>query len=283
MSSPFRDAVGRFVWSAWGEIGVPSTKRRVFDLAIDMEALIHLTNIVAQYDPRLLSNTASWQHAFPEFISKARMKRIGSGAAPATQENDRSRAMSGPSVVVLSSASAIQLRMRSALGVSARAELIRQLLLDTPGTRRSSSELAQLSGYTRRNTEKALVSLERSGWIARIEGGTSLQWSLTGHAALADLFAPLPTSNTSFLALSEIVVELLALDQHASGSLLVRSAAARGVLAEVRPTADQGSVDLPRCPPDSDAWKITLRWISDLPASAIYRIACVHAPALPGA
>lgn len=159
--------------------------------------------------------------------------------------------------------------MRAALGVSARAELIRQFLLDTPGTRRSSSELAQLAGYTKRNTEKALVSLERSGWIARIEGGTSLQWSLTGHAALTDLFAPLPPSNTSFLALSKIVEELLVLDQHASGSLLVRSAASRGVLAEVRPTADWGSVILPRCPPDSDAWEIALQWIGDLPASAI--------------
>ena len=269
MSNPFGDAVSRFVWSVWGEIGVPSTDRRVVDLAIDMEALIHLTNSVAEHDPRLVSHTASWQHAFPEFISKARMKRIGDGGALGVPGNDRSRAMSGPSVVVLSGASAIQLRMRAALGVSARAELIRQFLLDTLGARRSTSELAQLSGYTKRNTEKALISLERSGWIARIEGGTSLQWSLTGHAALADLFAPVPTSNTSFLALSKIVEELLLLDQHASGSLLVRSAAARGVLAEVRPTADWGSVNLPRCPPDSDAGEITLRWIGDLPASAI--------------
>jgi len=269
MSSPIRDSVGCFVWSAWGEIGVPSTERRLVNVAIDLEALVHLTNVVAESDSRLLSHTASWQDAFPEFLSKARMKRIGDGAAPRTPGNSRFRTMSGPSVVVLSGASAVQLRMRAALGVSARAEIIRQFLLDTPGTRRSSSDLAQLSGYTRRNTEKALVSLERSGWIARIEGGTSLRWLLTGHGALADLFSPLPTSNMSFLALGKIVEQLLVLDQHASDPVPVRSAAARGVLAEVRPTADWGSVKLPICPPESDAWEIAFQWVSDLPASAV--------------
>ena len=269
MSNPFRDAADRFVWSAWGEIGVPSIERRTFDLAIDMEALIHLTNVVADQDVRLLSHVVAWKSAFPEFISKARMKRIGDEAAPVPLENGRSRMMSGPSLVALSGASAVQLRVRAALGMSARAEIVRQLLLDTPGTRRSTAEIAQLCGYTKRNTEKALVSLERGGWIARIEGGTSLRWSLTDHATLAVLFTPLPMSNTSFLALSTIVVELLALDKNASGSHVARSTVSRGVLAEIRPTADWGSVILPLCPPDSDAWETALRWIGDLPASAI--------------
>ena len=269
MSNPFRDAVDRFVWSMWGEFGVPSTERRAVNLAIDMEALIHLTRVGAEGDPRLVSHVAAWQSDFPEFISRARMKHIGIESARVERAKDRSQTMSGPPVAVLSGASAVQLRMRSALGVSARAEIIRQFVLDTPGTRRSSSDLAQLCGYTKRNTEKALVSLERSGWITRIEGGTSLRWSLTDHAALAALFAPLPVSNTSFLALGEIVEELLVLDQYSSDPDPVRSAAARGVLAKVRPIADWGSVQLPRCPPDRDAWDITLEWVSDLPASAL--------------
>jgi hypothetical protein len=241
----------------------------MFDLAIDMEALIHLTDVIADHDARLLSHAVAWQSAFPELISKARMKRIGDQPASGTSANGRSRAMSGPPVVNLAGASAVQLRMRSALGVSARAEIIRQFVLDTPGTRRTASDLAQLCGYTKRNTERALVSMERGGWITRIEGGTSLRWSLADHTALAVLFAPLPTSNTSFLALGEIVEELLVLDQRASDPVPVRSAAARGVHAKVRPTADWGSVQLPRCPPDRDAWEITLEWVSDLPASAL--------------
>jgi len=273
MGNPFRSALDCFVWSVWGEIGVPSTDRRTIDLAIDLEALIHLTDLVAEGDPRLVSHVAAWRTAFPEFISKARMKHIGDGAAPWEPKRDRSRTMSGSPVAVVSGASAVQLRMRSALGVSARAEIIRQFVLDTPGTRRSSSDLARLCGYTKRNTEKALVSLERSGWIARIEGGASLRWSLNDHAALASLFAPLPTSNTSFLALGEIVEELLVLDEYASDPVPVRSAAARGVLAKVRPTADWGSVNIPRCAPDRDAWENALEWIGDLPASALERVA----------
>ncbi len=269
MSRPFREAADRFAWSAWGELGVPSTERRVFDLAIDMEALIHLTDVVADQDPRLVSHAAAWRHAFPGLISKARMKRIGDGDPPSTSGNDRTRAMSGPPAAILSSAPAVQLRLRAVLGVSARAELVRQFVLDAPGMRRSSSDLAQLAGYTKRNTEKALLSLEQGGWVVRVEGRTSLLWSLADHGALADLFAPLPTSNTSFLSLAEIIEELLVLDQYTSDSLPVRSAAARGVLAEVRSAADWGSVDLPRCSPDSDAWQAALQWIDDLPASAI--------------
>jgi len=94
-------------------------------------------------------------------------------------------------------------------------------------------------------------------------------WSLTDHAALGTLFTPLPASNTSFLALGEIVEKLLVLDECASDPVPVRSAAARGVLATVRPTADWGSVQIPRCPPDRDAWEYTLQWVGGLPASAL--------------
>jgi len=269
MSSDSRDAAGRFVWSVWGEIGVPSIERRTIDLAIDVEALIRLTGVVAEHDARLRSHAARWQSAFPELVSRARLKRLGEEPEPAALENDRSRAMSGQPELVLSSPSAVQLRMRSALGVSARAEIIRQLVLDSPGTRRSSSDLAQLCGYTKRNIEKALVSLERSGWIVKIRGGASLRWSLADHAPLASLFAPVPTSSTSFLALGEIVEELLALDDQESSPVPVRSAAARGVLAKVRPTADWGSVRLPKCPPEQDAWESVLEWVAGLPASAL--------------
>jgi len=124
VSSPFHDAAGRFVWSVWGEIGVPSTEKRTVDLGIDIEASIHLTEVVAEGDPRLLSHVAAWRIAFPELTLKARMKRIGGDAPLRTRGKDRSREMSGSPLVVLSGASAVQLRMRSALGVSARAEII---------------------------------------------------------------------------------------------------------------------------------------------------------------
>lgn len=269
MDSDLRDAAGRFVWAVWGEIGVPSAERRAIDLAIDVEALIRLTGVIGDHDPRLRSHAARWQGAFPGLVSRARLKRLGQKSELRISGGVRSRAMSGQQEVDLLSASAVQLRIRSALGVSARAEIIRQLVLDSVGTRRSSSDLAKLCGYTRRNTEKALESLERSGWIARIEGGASLRWSLADHAALASLFTPLPRSNASFLALGEVVEELLVLDDHASSPVPVRSAVARGILADVRSTADWGSVRLPTCPPEQDAWESVLEWVVGLPASAL--------------
>lgn len=269
MTSGFLASATSFVWSAWGELGVPSVERRTTDLAIDLEPLIRLTNIVGSQDARLRSHAASWRAAFPELVSKARLKRLAGNNGSDSIGPVRARLLSGDQALDVSSASAVQLRIRSALGVSTRAEIIRQLVLDPPETRRSSSDLAQLGFYSKRNTEKALDALERGGWVSRIEGGASLRWSLADHGAIADLFSPLPANNASFLALAEILEALLSLDGVASAEQQVRSAVARESLVGLRNTAGWGSIRLPAPLRDVDAWRETLDWVSGLPASAL--------------
>jgi hypothetical protein len=269
MSSAFLGATDLFVWSAWGEIGVPSPDRRSFEMAIDLEPLIRLSTVVGGSDPRLRFEAAAWLDAFPELVSQARVKRIGGVALQSSALAGRTDAMSGSPMLNVAAASAVQLRIRSALGVSARAEIIRQLVLDVPRTRRSSADLAQLCGYSKRNVEKALESLERGGWVVRIKGGTSLRWSIVDHAALVDLFLPLPSTNASFMALAEIVENLVSLDGVGSKSARVRSATARQLLAELRTTADWGEVGLPIIPPNIDAWDATLSWVVGLPSTAL--------------
>lgn len=268
MSSSFLDVASLFVWSLWGEIGVPSPERRTIEMAIDLEPLIRLTKVVGARDPRLRSQTADWLNAFPELVSRARLKRIGGDVLKPSAGSNRA-AMSGRVTSDLASASAVQLRIRSALGVSARAEIVRQLVLDVPRTRRSSSDLAQLCGYTKRNTEKALESLERGGWLMRIRGGASLRWSAVDHAALAGLFSPLPPSNASFMALAEIVEKIVALDDVGLERAQVRSASARQLLADVGATAHWGEVNLPEVRSAADAWDVTLAWAAGLPSTAL--------------
>jgi hypothetical protein len=117
--------------------------------------------------------------------------------------------------------------------------------------------------------EKALESLERGGWVVRIKGSTSLRWSIVDHVVLADLFSPVPLTNTSFMALAEIVESLVSLDGLGSKSDRVRSAAARQLLVELRATADWGEVGLPIIPPNTDAWDATLSWVAGLPSTAL--------------
>lgn len=269
MSSDFLEAANLFTWSVWGEIGVPSQERRLIEMAIDLEPLVRLTDAVGRNDPRLRSHAAAWLDASPELVSRARLKRLDGGEPDVLGRPGRATAMSGRAAPDVASASAIQLRIRSALGVSARAEIIRQFVLDRPGTRRSASELGQLCGYTKRNVEKALEALERGGWVMRIRGGTSLRWSVDDHAALAGLFSPLPSSNASFLALAQIVENLLSLDDIGSAGGQVRSAAARQLLAEQQTTADWGGVTLPKVPSTDDAWVAISAWVADLPAAAL--------------
>jgi DNA-binding transcriptional ArsR family regulator len=269
MSGSFLDAANLFVWSLWGELGVPSPERRQIDLAIDLEPLIGLTNLVSSGDPRLRSHAATWLDAFPELVSKARFKRLVDGDFGPAGRSAREGTMAGGPMIDIKSASAIQLRIRSALGVSARSEIIRQFVLDQPRSRRSASDLAQLSGYTKRNVEKALESLERGGWVDRIRGGTSLRWSVRNHAAVAGLFSPVPSSNASFMALAQIVESLISLDDVSRTRVQVRSAATRQLLSELGPTADWGEVQLPDVSSAENAWEEALLWVKVLPSTAL--------------
>lgn len=269
MSSAFLEAANLFVWSAWGEIGLSSTERRTFEMSIDLEPLIRLSAVVDRSDPRLRSEVASWLDAFRELVSQARLKRIGGEIPQLPTRSSRSGTMSGEPSLDVESVAAVQLRMRSSLGVSARAEIVRQLVLDGPRSRRSTAELAQLCGYTKRNVEKALESLERGGWVARIIGGTTLRWMLVYRETLTDLFEPLPDSSASFMALAEIVERLVALDAVGSERPQTRSAATRQLLAEMAPSAGWGDINLPRVLPDVDAWDAALAWTAGLPATAL--------------
>jgi hypothetical protein len=269
MNSEFLEAANSLVWSVWGEIGVPSSQRRSIGLAIDLEPLIHLTAVVDGDDPRLRSHADAWRGAFSDLVSRARLKRLGGDISEPQARPAGREAMSGEATLDTAGPAAVQLRIRSALGVSARAEIIRQLILDPQRTRRSSAELARLCGYTKRNTEKALESLERGGWIVRIRGGASLRWSLADRAALGNLFSPLPPSNASFMALAEIVEMLTSLDGVATRETVVRSAATRQLLADLQPTADWGEIELPKVPSGVDAWRATLEWTVGLPQTAL--------------
>jgi len=269
MANSFSDGMIDFVWACWGVVGVPAPVRRPIATAVDLEPLIHITNEIGSRDRRLAAHAQAWQQSFPELVSRTRLKRLGGSPDVAPVLPDRSERMAGPVHLDVLAAAAVQLRVRSALGVSARAEIIRQLGLDPAGTMRSASDLAQLCGYSKRNVEKSLAGLERAAWVVRMRGGASLRWSLANHAVITDLFSPMPENNLSFLALCRILEALLPLDRYRSEAQHVRSAAARRVLEEQGPAAEWGSVRLPAPSPGVDAWEEALAWVDGLVESAL--------------
>lgn len=269
MAKSFSDGVIDFAWACWGAVGVPAPVRRPIAVAVDVEPLIHITNEIGSRDRRLVAHAQAWRQSFPELVSRTRLKRLGGSPDVAPVLPDRSERMAGPVHLDVLAAAAVQLRVRSALGVSARAEIVRQLGLDPAGTMRSASDLAQLCGYSKRNVEKSLAGLERAGWVLRMRGGASLRWSLADHAVITELFSPMPESNLSFLALCRILEALLPLDRYRSEARHVRSAAARRVLEEQGPTAEWGSVRLPAPSPGVDAWQEALAWVDGLMESAL--------------
>lgn len=269
MSDDLTTAVIDFLWACWAELGVPASRRYPFDVAIDVEPLIMLTRTAAGRDPRLRSNAEAWIDQHRELVSRARLKRLAS-ANPVTDEapfGGRSRIRDRVPAVADSPAT-LQLRVRSALGISARAEIVRQLLMDPVGTSRPASDLAVLTGYSKRNVEKALESLDRSGWVRRSLGSRTTSWRLADSNALSTLFAPIPGARASFLILADIARGLADLASHGTESADVRSAMARRFVAEHAPRADLGSIDLPFAPNGADAYEALIDWTRRLPSSA---------------
>ena len=277
MSKRFLDAVVSFARSSWVELGVSGWDQRIFDIAIDLEPLMALTATVGGVDPRLVEQADLWTTTYPELVSRARLKRqldaLGPGEVPGLPDLSgagRRRDLGGESLpgLRLEAPASLQMRLRSAFGVGARAELLRIMLVGERGTRFAASDLALLAGYSKRNVEMALRGLERASLVAKTRNVSAFAWRIERREELASLFGPLPRSSVSFASLVAVMIGLLPLDDVAEDPDLVRSAEARQAVDDRRALGAAGGIELPEPRSGSDAWSVVLEWAQELPASA---------------
>jgi DNA-binding MarR family transcriptional regulator len=272
MTDELTNSIIDFAWACWAELGVAASRRRPFEMAIDLEPLILLTRSVGHADSRLRSNAEQWSAEHRDLISRARLKRLGPSPSVPTDTRPAGRSSLTDRVpATVDSPATLQLRVRSALGVSARAEIVRQLLVEPTGTSRPASDLAQLTAYSKRNIEKALASLERSGWLQRSTGTATTSWRLHRNEELVSLFAPVPRSPGSFLALAELLQRAMELTRHEAIDPDVRSVMARRLLADTSSTSGWGAIRTPSVDPGSDAYEGFVSWVRQLPESAVRR------------
>lgn len=280
MSRSFLDAVVSFARSSWVELGVSGWDHRIFDLAIDLEPLMALTATIGGADPRLVEQADLWTATYPELVSRARLKRqiviLGGGRAPGTTgqpdlPGSRYRKRLGgesPPGLSLETPAGLQLRLRSAFGVGARAELLRIMLVGEPGVHFAASDLAPLAGYSKRNVEMALRGLERANLVSKTRKSSAFAWRIARREQLESLFGPLPRSSVSFASLVAVMTGLLPLDEVADEPDQVRSAEARHAVEALRVPVDAGGIDLPDPAPRSDAWSMILDWAREPAAGA---------------
>lgn len=212
-SSRLREMCLDMVWSLWAELGVSGWTRRHQRFAIDPEPLIIFTAWLGDSDPRLRDEAIDWCISYGRLVSASRLKNFLHG------EPDDRRAAFGPfSATVaahstlgwplasqarryeptrrsrldsLDRPSLLALRLRSAFGVSARAEIIR-VYLANPGAELSAAELVPDVGYTKRNIAEALDALRLAGLMDVMPWRNQLRYRLTRGDQVLAVAGPAP-------------------------------------------------------------------------------------------
>lgn len=199
-------------WSLWTALGVSSWASPANAAVIEVEPLLAYTAIVGKDDQRLLREVSSWTVEQMPLLSLRQFKSVvraqrwplegpieefgavlahatgkpwpGKGPGPtAVPRGDR------PAVADLTTPCALQLRLRSLVGVSSRAELVRVLLLaDRPLT---ISELSDRVAYTRRQVSGDIDLLMRAGFVTRTSSSGTATVELARREIIREAVGPL--------------------------------------------------------------------------------------------
>lgn len=206
------------LWSLWSELGVPGWERRHQDWWIDLEALLVFTATVDPIDPRLLDEAMIWCLRHRRFLSEVRVKsllrapRFGEpsryqpqlGRFLATVSIARSsvlvessqpyrlqlRKSSAP--MILNRGGLLSLKLRSLLGVTAKAEAVRVLLAKSGMTLTATDLVNEGVGYTKRAVRDALEDLRLGGFAALEASGNMKGYRLSSRRSFSELLAPVP-------------------------------------------------------------------------------------------
>lgn len=188
MTSPVADHTLALLWSLWTELGVPGIERRHAHVAVDPEPLIVATPWLAQADARLQHEALRWCAVHAERISASRLLALAKRAAPhvrnafdefastlAAQTRVRWSAVAPKGGTQIDKAKSlpalpatrpalVRLRLRALAGVSARADVLAELLAGAGGWV-TAADLNHL-GYSKRNIARVLTDLA-DGDVAR--------------------------------------------------------------------------------------------------------------------
>jgi hypothetical protein len=171
-------------WSLWTELGVSGQRRSHSNVGIDLEPLIVATAYLSRFDARLRDESLDWCVLNVRYVSSDRLRNflrtvdeeLRQAFGPYSATVKKARRVSWPEdgkpfrfaptgrslVPDLLRPALVQLRLRAAFGVSARAEVLRWLL-DQPEHFVGSLELALKSHYGKDNVADTLDLLARAG------------------------------------------------------------------------------------------------------------------------
>lgn len=283
------DAVLDLLWSAWTELGVRGSERRHRMVAVDPDALIVWTPVLAAADPRLLEQVTAWCEQHGESVSKTRLDglqhlaphdassafatflgSLGGAAARWRSVKDPGKRTAGTRrlPLPLERPSLARLRMRALAGTGARADVLCELLGST-GRWLSATDLERL-GYTRRNVARVLNELTAGQLTSERSGRGVAAFQLREPQALARLVAGESLTWPDWTSVLTLAWHLVELERSIQRAVAVAPVSARDAWDQLRRLSLASGLREPPPATGETAWVALLDWGS----SALRRWPC---------
>ena len=287
MRSFLLDAALHLAWQQWTALGVAGSVSAP-DHAIDLEALIGFTPVLGDDDPRLRDEALDWCVCHSQrVVSVTRLRHVRDGLSERgratfddfaadvnataklknrwpTARTGTSRKTSGKSrAPELAEPSLLQLRLRAVFGVSARAELLLQLLRpimtrETLAGMRMSTSVLTDTGYTKPTLSDVLADLTAAGVVEKWRRENRDYYALSRVEALTGLVGGvLPATAPTWSSRFRVAEALLAVDSNTAGKKeVVHAVAASTAFERLHDTLQRADLK----PPASFDRETVARW-----------------------
>ena len=246
-------------WSLWAELGLSGWTRRHSDTLIDLEPLIIATSYLGTWDSRLLEEALDWCVLNSRFVSSIRLgnllksakvpvrKAFGHFAAsvgmhrkiswPSSEQPLELSLTRRSSLPGLGRPALLQLRLRALLGVSARAEILRSVLLE-PERFFNIAELAAGAAYGRDNVADTLEMLVLAGAVREstmTAAGGHKVFRCAPSGELTKVLGTLPRDRPDWQARFRVMLELADFATADHSGPLSRAAAVYELIQALKP------------------------------------------------
>jgi len=251
-------------WSQWRELGVGAAPTRHQWQAIDLEPLIIFTSALGS-DIRLRARTIDWCITNARFISAFRLRHFAALATPLTRQAFGRYAATvkahgtlpwpgagDPYAMLpadhkeatpnLKRPSLVQLRLRTLVGVSARAEILKALLAAGDAAHTAAS-LAESSGYAKGGIAQALDMMTMAGLLNVELSSNRLVYHLADAQELGRLLRWLPAEYPDWQSIFRVVERLVGYAAAAPGGTAQRLPAAAALFAEISTDVERMRLD----------------------------------------
>jgi len=285
--------LARLAWSLWTELGVAGLERKHQVFAVTPEELIILTSALSEFDPRLRDEGLDWCIRYYHLISSTRLQFLAkkyedyiaelfsifsitfnSTADIRTKWIVLRKALSlkfrpsGKSVLRdFEVPSMVHFRLRSFLGVSARADILAFFLGEKYGNY-TASDLRE-TGYSKRHLAQILADLAAAGILSQSRVRNQLRYAFAKRVQFINFLGDIPKKMIYWDQILAVILPIRACLQSVEDAPIgVRVINIRNLLNKLSDQFLQLKITPPSLQNDFEAyWNNVTKWILDFSAT----------------